>query len=138
MVSTDSSGTGGAAVELVIGPTTLDMIQAALDAFWSRNEQVPRRVRLEVGIAVAEVAGNILEHSKATRLNLEIELNTNRVQVDFVDDGHPAEVNLMSAGMPDEMSEQGRGLALALSSLSGLSYWHDSFGNHWSLTSAPF
>ncbi len=125
-------------LDLAAGPRTLDDIQAALDTFWSRHDHVPADVRLEVGIAAAEIVANILEHGCAAGLQMEIEIVSNEVQVEFTDSGHPAEIDLFAVRMPDEVAERGRGLAMAQAALRLLAYFRDELGNHWRLVSKAF
>lgn len=122
------------------GPRALAEIGAALQAAWADNLHVPADVRMNVGIAVAEVAANILEHateSTAVQIRMELRALANEVWVQFVDDGSPARVDLTALTMPDELSERGRGLALAQAVLARLTYRRDRH-NHWTLVSKPF
>jgi serine/threonine-protein kinase RsbW len=125
-------------LDIAAGPDTLDHVQATLDTFWSRHDEVPAGVRIEVGIAAAEIAANILEHGSATTLHMEVAVVRNEVQVEFTDAGNPAEIDLFAIQMPDETAERGRGLALAQAALRLLAYFRDELGNHWRLVSKAF
>lgn len=125
-------------ISIAAGPEALDDVEAALDTFWSGHDEVPAGVRVEVGIATAEIAANILEHGCAGELQMEIEVRADEVQVEFTDSGNPAEVDLFHIRMPDEMAERGRGLALAQAALRLLAYFRDELGNHWKLVSKAF
>lgn len=116
----------------------LGTIDSALDAFWSVHTHIPDRIRMQVGIATAEIAANIVEHSGARRMSLTLELALTQVQVSFADDGSPLLVDLAGVSMPGPSAECGRGLALASASLDRLSYHRDDEGNHWSLLSREF
>lgn len=125
-------------LDIDVGPSTLDDVQTALDTFWSRHDRVPSGVRMEVGIAAAEIAANIIEHGCAGDLQMEIEVCVDEVQVEFTDSGDPAEVDLFAVRMPDEAAERGRGLAIAQAALRLLAYFRDELGNHWRLVSRAF
>lgn len=125
-------------LDLDVGPETLDEVQAALETFWSRHDRVPAGVRMEVGIAAAEIAANIIEHGCAGDLQMEIEVRADEVQVEFTDSGHPAEVDLVAVRMPEAGAERGRGLAIAQAALRLLAYFRDELGNHWRLVSRRF
>ena len=125
-------------MDIAAGPGTLCEIQAALDTFWSLHEEVPARVRLDVEVAAAEIAANILEHCCAVSLRMELWVLPNEVQVEFIDSGDPVAVDLNSVCMPDEMAERGRGLAMAQAALRLLAYFRDEVGNHWKLVSHAF
>ena len=51
--------------DIAPGPEPLSEVEAALEAFWSLHDEVPERVRMEIGIAALEIAANILEHGRA-------------------------------------------------------------------------
>ncbi len=120
------------------GPEPLGEVEAALEAFWSLHDDVPERVRTEIGIAALEIAANILEHGHAVGFQMELRALADEVEVEFTDSGDPAEVDLECVCMPDEMAERGRGLAMAQSALRLLSYCRDELGNHWRLVSKAF
>lgn len=120
------------------GPEPLGEVEAALEAFWSVHDDVPERVRREIGIAALEIAANILEHGHAVGFQMELRALADEVEVEFTDSGDPAEVDLECVCMPDEMAERGRGLAMAQSALRLLSYCRDELGNHWRLVSKAF
>lgn len=125
-------------LDLDVGPQTLDEVQAALETCWSRHDRVPAGVRMEVGIAAAEIAANIIEHGCAGDLQMEIEVLADEVHVEFTDSGNPAEIDLIAVQMPDEGAERGRGLAIAQAALRLLAYFRDELGNHWKLVSRAF
>lgn len=125
-------------VDFLAGPGTLEEIQAALDACWSANDHVPHRIRMEVGMAAAEIAANILEHAHVANFRMELHVASDEMLVEFVYGGEPALVDLDRVCMPDEMAERGRGLALAQAALRLLSYARDEVGNHWHLVSKAF
>lgn len=124
--------------DIAVGRHTLDEVQAVLDTFWARHDEVPEAVRMEIGIAAAEIAGNIVEHGHPDRLHMEIALHSNEVQLEFTDSGHPPEVDLVAVQMPDDLAEGGRGLALAQAALRVLAHFRDELGNHWRLVSKAF
>ena len=123
--------------EITPGPRALEDMAAALDRAWSQNPSVPDEVRTHVGIAVGEIAANILEHATPAWIRIEVRVLADRIQVDLVDDGRPSDVDPASARLPDDFAERGRGLALAQAALEHLSYCRDSV-NHWVLISKRF
>lgn len=125
-------------LEIASGPKALEQIQAALESFWKLHEHVPSRIRTEIGIAVGEIAANILEHARAVSVLMELRARPGAVEVEFTDGGEPAHVDLGAAHLPDEMAERGRGLALAQAALFLLTYFRDEVGNHWRLVSKAF
>lgn len=87
-------------------------------------------------LAVGEVGANIIKHAadgKAVCLTMEVFLNPDAATVTLCDDGHPARVDLSAVSLPDDLAEQGRGLAIALEVLDELVYRRDGDGNRWTL-----
>lgn len=122
-------------LDTTTGPDTLDAVQRTLDRLWARHD-VDEMVRIHVDLAAGEIAANIVEHSgdgRPVRLRMEVTLDADTVRTMFVDDGHPSPIDLAHVGMPDDLSERGRGLAIAHRVLDELSYRRDRDGNHWTL-----
>lgn len=122
------------------GSFTLNAVDGILERMWSVHGHVPAMVKMHIGIAVSEIAGNIVEHAGSGRegwVRMEARVGANEVRVDFVDDGSPTMVDLDEVSLPDEMAETGRGLALARAVLRTLSYRRNGL-NHWTLVSHPF
>ncbi len=126
--------------ETSAGPQTLDEIADVLERTWAVHGRVPGPIRMQMGIATAEIGSNIIEHSgqgTPVWIRMEVQVLPNAVQVEFRDDGIPARLDLTAVSLPDDMSERGRGLALAQAVLQSLSYRRSSL-NHWLLVSKPF
>lgn len=122
------------------GPGTLEQIGDCLNGMWVHHPQVPESVRMQVGIAVAEIAANIIEHAghnQPVRMRMHVWVLSDQVRVCFSDDGSPAHLDLRAVYQPHELAESGRGLALAHSVLERLRYRRRSF-NHWTLESVRF
>lgn len=136
-----SRAAGTAAVlDTMAGPATLSEIDKVLTGVWSACTHVPQRIRLQVGIAVAEIGANIIEHagqSRDLRMRMEVNVLHDAVHVSFVDDGIPAKVDLDAVKRVDELAERGRGLAMAQEVLDRLCY-RRSWVNHWTLVSKQF
>ncbi len=123
------------------GPETLDDVHARLVDCWSCNRHVPEKIHRQLGIAVAEVVANIVEHAAKdgpVLLQMSIEVSTDRVQVTFTDDGGPCLVDPATAKMPDEFADRGRGIPMMRAVLSKLHYHRSATHNHWRLISRPF
>lgn len=122
-------------LDTTTGPDALDEIQATLDRLWEAHD-VDDVVRMHMDLAAGEIGANIVEHSggsQPVRLHMEVELLPDAVRTTFFDEGHPSPIDLGSVRMPDEMSDRGRGLAIAHRVLDELSYRRGRDGNHWTL-----
>ncbi len=133
MTATDPEGYW--IIEITTGPDGLEDIHRLLDDVWSAHD-IPELARLHTDLGAGEIGANIIEHAgggSPVRLSMEVELLRDAIHITFTDDGLPALVDLSQTAMPDEMSERGRGLAIASRVLDELSYHRDSDGNHWTL-----
>lgn len=128
-------------LDVVTGGDTLDEIQRTLDRFWSSHGRIPEMVRLKMGIACVEIGANIVSYAAnglPVRMRMEVQCHPDRVRIDFIDDGLPADVDLAAVSMPGELAEHGRGLAMARAVLARLSYRRSRVANHWTLVSEGF
>ena len=98
----------------------------------------PDVTNVQVQIATAEVAANIVEHTGSghpLRIRMSAAVTDDQVHVSFTDNGPPADIDLTQVTMPTDMAERGRGLAMAQALLDRLAYRCDETGNHWTLVS---
>ena len=133
----------GRAVRSVAHPEAVDLIDRHLTALWAGNPDVPSRARAHVGIAVAEIAANIVKHAtkgldRPVELVMCAHVRGDAVIVTFADDGIAAPDDLPSREMPHELDECGRGIPLARAALSLLDYRRLDGVNHWTLVSERF
>lgn len=122
-------------------PEALDEFDGLLAKAWSANSHVPEAIRIQVGIAVGEIGANIIRYAAVTgpvNIRMHVRPMASEVQVEFVDDGIPAQIDLDNVSLPEDMAETGRGLALAQAALAQLSYRRDYTENHWILVSKHF
>lgn len=122
----------------VAGPDALEQIERVLAALWAQHPHVPEDIRMRLGIAVTEIAANIIEHATASldklvRLQMWAHVRDDEVLVTFIDDGIPAPAALPSPDMPGEQAERGRGLPMAQAVLNRLTYHRADEVNHWTL-----
>lgn len=129
--------TGGLLVlDTITGPDTLDQIQHVLDQLWAQHPEASPAARIHMDLAACEIGANILKHAgggQPVRMQMQAEVHDGHVRVSFTDDGHPAPIDLQQVGMPSEMAEQGRGLALAIAVLDELTFQRDATVNRWIL-----
>lgn len=115
-------------------PACLDRLHGLLQAAWAEHPGVGPSDRTMFEIAVTEVAGNIVEHA-AAGASLEVAVRVHvtelRLEATFEDGGPEVDVDVESAGMPDELAESGRGLALARRAVDEVSYRREGPVNHW-------
>lgn len=128
-------------VVTVAGTETFDDVHATLEGCLSSHNHVPASIQLQLGIAVAELVANIVEHAsqgKPVRVQMSVEVLANQVHISFTDDGIACSVDPEVAEMPDELAHRGRGVAMMRAVLGSLSYHRSATHNHWRLISRPF
>jgi serine/threonine-protein kinase RsbW len=118
-------------------PQCLESIHGLLARLWADASEVSAEDRIRFETAVAEVAANIVEHATAgavVDLSLEVRAYPDRVEALFCDTGAPADIDLDSASLPDDMAESGRGLAIARAAVDEVVYERDGCVNRWRVT----
>ena len=113
-------------------PEVLESVHELLERAWAAHSDVSAADRMCVETALVEVAANIVEHAGGSELALDVEIHPDRVQAAFRDTGAAFEGDLDAAGLPDdELSERGRGLALARALLDEVRYERVEGTNRW-------
>lgn len=112
----------------------LDLVHDLLARFWTDHAGMPLGHRARFDTAVAEIAANVVEHTRAVAaLTLEIRGLPDRVEAALEDDGEPVVVDLDDVRMPPAGHERGRGLALARAAVDDVRYERRGDANHWYL-----
>lgn len=86
--------------------------------------------------AVIEIANNVVEHGRPegrVHWSFRMEVHPDRIQARLTDDGQAFGGVPDGREMPDELSEAGRGLALAIAALDHLEYERRDAANHWNM-----
>lgn len=130
-------------IRTIAGPHALEQIETFLASLWHAHTHVPDMIRMRLGIAVGEIAANIINHATAgleRPVHVEVSANVrpDDVLIRFTDDGIPVPDDLTATEMPHELAESGRGLALARAVLRHLMYERAGETNHWTLVSERF
>jgi serine/threonine-protein kinase RsbW len=128
-------------VTLPAAEESLAAVHAVIAAVWDQASDVGDIERMLFETAVAEIAGNVVEHGVAiseragypVTFTMTVICAYDRIVALFEDDGKPAVVDLTQVSMPDDMSESGRGLALAQAVLDDLTYERTDGSNRWRL-----
>ncbi|GGM03442.1 hypothetical protein GCM10011594_24500 [Nakamurella endophytica] len=113
---------------------SLDRVHLLLDELWSQLDDLDDTDRIGFELAVLEVAGNIVAHSRRGpewSFDLAVQADSAVLQADFSDSGTPVRLDLSRVHMPDEMAESGRGLAMARAAVDELHHRPTADGNTW-------
>jgi len=114
------------------GPEGLERVHDLLDQVWAAHPDVADDDRVRFALAVAEIAGNIVAHSRSPGFSLRLRGTAERLEAYFEDTGLPCEVDLATVCLPsDPLAESGRGLALARAAVDELDYRRAGDLNRW-------
>lgn len=118
---------------------SLDEVQDRFGVWWEGLGIDDVRLRFSLETALAEVAANIVEHTRrrdqetGRRYTVELCATDDEVRAVLTDNGQPADVDLSAVTMADVDEESGRGLALAIAALDRLEHEHAGGRNVWTL-----
>ena len=112
-------------------PDCLERVHGLVDDLWERVPGLEPTERYRFETAVVEAAGNIVEHAVgAVRLQVRLAAYHDAVEASFCDTGATAVLDAPSR-LPDELAEQGRGLALAAAAVDEVAYERVGSTNRW-------
>jgi serine/threonine-protein kinase RsbW len=110
-------------------------VHDALDRFLGRarpDEDAAALFRM----GVVEIASNLVRYAcddvPGCRVSMCLSLDANTLRATFEDNGNPLR-EPSEIALPDDLSERGRGLVIALSALDELHYQRTEGRNHWLL-----
>ena len=118
---------------------SLDEVQDRFGVWWESLGIDDVRLRFSLETALAEVAANIVEHTRrrdqvtGRRYAVELCATDDELVAVLTDNGRPADVDLSAVTMADVDEESGRGLALAIAALDRLEHEHTGGHNVWTL-----
>lgn len=123
-------------------PEMLDLVHSVLERLWAAHDDVAPADRARFETAVIEILGNIVEHAYeldagdagSRRFDVTLTATDTELVAAFGDDGVPMSIDLSTVGLPDDLAESGRGLALAMSAVDDLAYERAGGRNLWRLT----
>ncbi len=125
---------GRRSIETLAVPECLDEVHDLIHAV-STEGSVPEEAVIRFESAAIEVVGNVVEHAAVAKaqVSMTVEIADGWLRGIVEDDGAPAPVDLETVGMPDEMSDGGRGLAIAGHLLDEFTYERREDRNLWFL-----
>ncbi|SFF40682.1 ATP-binding protein [Curtobacterium sp. YR515] len=121
---------------------SLDEVQDRFGAWWDTLGIDDVRLRFGLETALAEIAANIVEHTRRAdqeagrRYTVELDATDQELVAVLTDNGLPVDIDLAAVTMADADEESGRGLALAIAALDRLEHRHEGGHNVWTLVCA--
>ncbi|WIB78259.1 ATP-binding protein [Curtobacterium sp. MCPF17_002] len=118
---------------------SLDVVQDRFAVWWDALGIDDVRLRFGLETALAEIAANIVEHTRRTDreagrgYTVVLDATADELVAVLTDNGRPADVDLRAVTMADVDEESGRGLALAIAALDRLEHRHEDGHNIWTL-----
>lgn len=115
-------------------PDTLDLLHELLERVGREHPEVLAEDLMLLETAVIELAGNVVEHggsSGEVAYTFALEVHADELEARLEDSGE--QVPSSSTDMPDEWSEDGRGIPLARLTLHELEYERLGERNAWRL-----
>ncbi|MBO1753090.1 ATP-binding protein [Actinotalea sp. BY-33] len=117
-------------IEGCVAPECLDHVQDAIVRLWEGAPQATDEARMMFEIAVVEVVGNVVEHAPKGRgfeATVRLGVEGDAAWAEILDTGPALDIDL-DAGLPEDLAESGRGLALARRAAHELTL--DRVGDH--------
>ncbi|WP_278312449.1 ATP-binding protein [Lolliginicoccus levis] len=117
-------------------PESLDAVHDLLARLWESAPSTDDTHRMRFETAVAEIAGNIVTHGRASgtrTFSLAVTIREGLLEARFKDDGSKQNLDMLTASLPGDLAESGRGLAIASALLDELHYRREPGENTWHL-----
>ena len=125
---------GRRSIETLAIPECLDEVHDLIRAVTAEGG-VPEEAVIRFESAAVEVVGNVVEHAAVanSQVSVTVEIGDGWLRGIVEDDGAPAPVDLEAVAMPEELSDGGRGLAIAVHMLDDFTYERRQERNIWRL-----
>lgn len=124
--------------QLSTPPDTIDDVHDLLDRLWAAEPTISNDDRMRFETALIELASNVIQHAApdtGVDWMVNVGCDASLLTAQLVDSA-PA-VSLGSAGprpMPDELAEDGRGLAFVRLLVDSATFANTTAGNEWRIT----
>ncbi len=131
-----AAATGGHRLDLACPPDDVTAVHEFLAEVWVAEPSISAEDRMALELALVELTSNVIEHGadgRGVTCSLRLDVETDAVLADLIDDGIPVQVDLAVASLPDALAESGRGLALVQMVVDDLRYERVADRNRWSV-----
>src|SRR5690349_7587176 len=115
-------------------PEGLDRLHELLEQVVVEHPEVPPREVMMLETAVMEIANNVVEHGRPEgQVTWSFSVEVGASLVARLRDSGERYLGELDRQLPDDLAEDGRGLALASRAVDELSYDRDGSANVWTL-----
>ena len=122
-------------------PSSIDTVHDLVTSMMEQHPPLSAQDQIRCQLAVMEIASNVIAHAVPSppggpEVTIQITITTfaDRITARFRDNAAPAEIDLLAVRMPDELAEQGRGIAITQTLGDELDYQRSGSINVWTLT----
>jgi serine/threonine-protein kinase RsbW len=121
-------------------PSSIDAIHDLVASMMQQPPPLSAQDQIRCQLAVMEIASNVIAHAVppppgGTGVTIQITITfADRITARFRDNATPAQIDLLAVRMPDELAEQGRGIAITQTLGDELDYQRSGSANVWTLT----
>ncbi len=118
-------------------PDDVETVHALLLDVWGDFPAISAADRARFETALIELTSNVIRHAAGgagVRCDLSIAVGDDRIEATLIDTGEAGSIDLLPRGMPDDLSEQGRGMPLIRALVDELEYSRAGARNYWRIS----
>lgn len=115
-------------------PDNIDLVHRLLDNIWVQVPTISMIDRISFETALIELVANVIRHAdggEGVTYTITIKIHEDTIEAEIVDTGIHARVELHENSMPDDLSENGRGIPLIKTLVDHISYDRANNLNTW-------
>lgn len=116
----------------------VNFVHDFLESIWVVHPDIPEMDRMLFETAIIELASNVIEHAESDDSGvaciLQVQTGAHSLRAELSDTADAGSFRLATRGMPDDLAESGRGIALIQAMVDDLKYERTNGLNVWSIS----